>query len=298
MSGAVQERPPEPALLGPRGQLRARVGDRDEPRAVAAGGLEEVLLHHLGLERGARLGGDHEQRAVDRHGHDGIGIGRVEHVQRDRRTPRRTPAARGSSRPCRTAPRGRSPAIVSAAHAWICSASRRISPTTGIQPVHRPISAARSGSSLNSVPSPANSLRTASRLTSSSTPSGTAHRLHGLDDGLGGDAELREPRPCPAPRRRTGRCRSPRPRSPIQRSQPSGDAGLDRDAGRDRGRQHLLAVGRRSCCANSSHDGIDTTRTRDALGLQRLARRERDRAPRSRSRSRSRRASPSASAST
>ena len=79
--GAVQERPLEAALLGARRQLRAGVGDGDEARAILAGGVEEVLLHHLGLERGPRLRGDHEQRAVHRHGQHGIGIGGVQHVQ-------------------------------------------------------------------------------------------------------------------------------------------------------------------------------------------------------------------------
>ena len=47
------------------------------------------------------------------------------------------------------------PAIVSWAQAWSASDSRRISPTTGSQPVQAPIVGASSGSSVHRVPSAA-----------------------------------------------------------------------------------------------------------------------------------------------
>ena len=51
-------------------------------------------------------------------------------------------------------------------------------------------------------------------------------------------------------------------------------AGLDRER-RHAGRQHVDAVRRSDCCSNRSHDGIDTTRTDDALRVaEQLARRD------------------------
>ena len=71
-----------PALAArARLERRAGVGDRDEAAAVAAGRAPERIGEAVGLERRARLRGDHEQRALDRHRADRVGVGRVEHVQ-------------------------------------------------------------------------------------------------------------------------------------------------------------------------------------------------------------------------
>ncbi len=68
---------PARALL----ERRAGIRDRDEARAVAAGLGPERVGEAVGLDRRARLRRDGEQRAIDRHGAHGVGIGRIEHVQ-------------------------------------------------------------------------------------------------------------------------------------------------------------------------------------------------------------------------
>ena len=83
--GVVEEDAPEAALLAQGREPRARIGDGDELRAVAAGLLPEVVEGRQRLDRPAGLRGDDEERLGDVDlGLDvahGVGVGRVQHVQ-------------------------------------------------------------------------------------------------------------------------------------------------------------------------------------------------------------------------
>ena len=85
-------------------ERRARVGDRDEARAVAAGLAPERIGEAVGLHRRARFGRDHEERALHR-ARRARRPGRSSRARAGAgcRAARRSRAERGSIRPCRTA---------------------------------------------------------------------------------------------------------------------------------------------------------------------------------------------------
>ena len=111
--GVVEEDAPEAALLAERREPRARIGDGDELRAVAAGLLPEVVEGRQRLDRPAGLRRDDEQRLGDVD--LGLDVARPRRRRSSRaragsarrracRTSAGTPPAPATSRPCRARP--------------------------------------------------------------------------------------------------------------------------------------------------------------------------------------------------